>query len=205
MIEYEVKLTASRKILEKIEAEMDFVSWNITRLPPKKLISHYYDTEDLKLLFNNFAFRLREEGSKKMLTLKANGIMKGGVYVREEKEIELDHEDFLSKSFLKKHFPQVYDLTKNDELNEVLEIVNERHPILLKKNNAELELDLDYLYFVKGRRKAEYYEIEIELKKGCSEHLIECSSILQTRFDLKQASASKYELGLRCFNAIPAL
>jgi len=205
MIEYEVKLTASRKVLEKIEADLDFVSWTVLRLPPKKLISHYYDTEDLKLLFNNLAFRLREEGSKKMLTLKSNGTFKGGVYIREEKELELDHEDFLSKSFLKKNFPDIYKVVGNDELIEVLEIVNERHPIILKKNNSELELDLDYLYFVKGRRKSEYYEIEIELKKGCSEDLIECASILQTKFDLKQASASKYELGLRCFNSIPVV
>ncbi|MGC9100570.1 MAG: inorganic triphosphatase [Caldisericum sp.] len=203
MIEYEVKLTASRKILEKIEAEMDFLSWSVTRLPPKKLISHYYDTDDLKLLFKNLAFRLREEGSKKTLTLKSNGTFNAGVYVREEKEIELDHEDFLSKSFLKRNFPEVYEIVKDDELREVIEIVNERHPIVLKKNNAELELDLDYLNFVKGRSKAEYYEVEIELKKGCSEDLIECASLLQKQFDLKQASASKYELGLRCFNAIP--
>ncbi|BAL81460.1 CYTH domain-containing protein [Caldisericum exile] len=205
MIEYEVKLTASRKTLEKIEAEMDFVSWAVTRLPPKKLVSHYFDTEDLKLLFNNLAFRLREEGSRKVLTLKSNGTFKAGVYVREEKELELDHEDFLSKSFLKRNFPEIYNIVKDDELCEVLEVVNERHPIILKKNNSELELDLDYLYFVKGRKKAEYYEIEIELKKGCSEDLIECASLLQTRFDLKQASASKYELGLRCFNSIPVL
>jgi len=205
MVEYEVKLTASRKVLEKIEAELDFVSWNAQRLPPKKLISHYYDTEDLRLLFNNLAFRFREEGSKKMLTLKSNGIYKDGVYIREEHELEVDHEDFLSKTFLKKHFPLVLEIINGSELEEVLQILNERHPVLLTKNSAELEVDLDYLLFAKGKRKAEFYEVEIELKKGRTEDLIECASILRTQFDLKESSASKYELGLRCFNAIPTL
>lgn len=76
----------------------------------QKLVSHYYDTDDFKLLFNNLAFRLREEGSKKTLTLKSNGSFNNGIYIREEKELELDHEDFLSKNFLRKHFPK--DFTK---------------------------------------------------------------------------------------------
>jgi inorganic triphosphatase YgiF len=205
MVEYEVKLAASRKVLERIETDMDFICWKATHLPPKKLISHYYDTDDFKLLFNNLAFRLREEGSKKTLTLKSNGSFNNGIYIREEKELELDHEDFLSKNFLRKHFPKLYEIIKCSELKEMLQVINERHPILLSKNGAEIELDLDYVNFAKGKRKSEYQEIEIELKKGRSEDLIECSSILQTKFDLKFSSASKYELGLKCFNAIPVL
>ncbi|MEF3245482.1 MAG: CYTH domain-containing protein [Caldisericaceae bacterium] len=203
MVEYEVKLTASRKVLERIENDAEIVSWNVVRLSPIKLVSHYYDTEDFKLLFNNFAFRLREEGSRKLLTLKSNGIVKDGIYVRQEHEVELDHENFLSKSFLRKHFPSVYEVIKNDNLVEVLTIVNYRHPLLLTKNHSELELDLDYLYFVKGKKKVEYYEVEIELKKGRAEDLIECMSLLQEKYNLKFSGASKYELGLRCFNEIP--
>jgi len=66
MVEYEVKLAASRKVLERIETDMDFICWKATRLPPKKLVSHYYDTDDFKLLFNNLAFDLERKGRKKL-------------------------------------------------------------------------------------------------------------------------------------------
>jgi len=55
----------------------------------------------------------------------------------------------LSKNFLRKHFPKLYEIIKCSELKEMLQVINERHPILLSKNGAEIELDLDYVNFAK--------------------------------------------------------
>ncbi len=205
-IEYEVKLCASRKTMEKIESCTNIMHWRVERGCKKHLISHYFDTDDFKLLYNNFSYRLREEGGKKFVHLKANGSFKNGIYIREELEIPLrDAEDFCSKEFLRKSFPDVFSIVKDAELKEMLVIDTERHILGLTKKSSLIEGALDFLYFVRGKRKLEYEEIELELKKGKEEDLIECFSILQAQYNLKLAGASKYELGLRSFGLIPLI
>jgi triphosphatase len=205
-LEYEVKLCASKKTMEKIEQCDKLMNWNITKGYEKHLISHYYDTDDLKLLYHNLAFRLREDGKQKFLHLKANGTFKNGIYIREEYEYVLkDSEDFTSKGFLNKHFPIINEAIQNNRLKEVITIDNHRHILLFQKKNSKIETSLDFLYFVRGKRKIEHNEIELELKEGKEEDLIECYSLLQTQYNLKLAGASKYELGLRSFSMIPLL
>jgi triphosphatase len=205
-LEYEVKLCASKKTMEKIEHCAKLMNWDIKRGPQKHLISHYYDTDALELLYHNLAFRLREDGDKKFLHLKANGTFKNGIYIREEYEYTLKNgEDFISREFLKKRFPEIFDLTKESELKEIITIDNQRHTLLFQKKNSTIETSLDFLYFIRGKRKIEHNEIELELKEGKEEDLIECYSLLQTHYNLKLAGASKYELGLRSFGMIPLL
>jgi inorganic triphosphatase YgiF len=205
-LEYEVKLCASKKTMEKIEQCNKLMNWDIKKSGEKHLVSHYYDTEDLKLLYNNLAFRLREDGNQKLLHLKANGTFKNGIYIREEHEYALKNsENYTSKGFLKKHFPIIVDAIKEDGLREIITIDNHRHILLFQKKNSVIETSLDFLYFVRGKRKIEHNEIELELKEGKEEDLIECYSLLQTQYNLKLAGASKYELGLRSFSMIPLL
>ncbi|GEM_PF-758201 len=205
-LEYEVKLCASKKTMEKLEQCTKLMNWEIKKGLQKHLISHYFDTEDLKLLYHNLAFRLREDGERKFLHLKANGTFKNGIYIREEYEHILKNgDDFMSKEFLKKHFPVIIDAIKGNELKEVITIDNQRHTLLFKKKRSTIETSLDFLFFIRGKRKIEHNEIELELVKGKEEDLIECYSLLQTQYNLKLAGASKYELGLRSFSMIPLL
>lgn len=202
--EIEVKLQATKKIMEKIYENPTMFNWKITKKGIVHLISHYYDTQDLKLLFQNYAFRLREEGTKKFLTLKSNGRCENGVYIREETQVQIkDGEDVLSYNYIKKHFPQIYNVTKGEQLNEILIIENERRVLQIDKRDSKIEICLDFLHFMRGKRCLEYNEIEIELISGRKEDLMECSSLLQTTYNLPLAGASKYELGLRSFNLIP--
>lgn len=204
MIEYEIKLVASRKTMERIETFDRFFEWKVEKIAPKHLISRYFDTECFSLLYNNLAYRLREEDGKNFVYLKANGTLKNNIYIREETEVVLkDGEDITEKAFLDEYFPSVLSATNGKPLQEVLTIDNDRHMIILKKKKSVVELSLDYLYFERGKRRIPYSEIELELKKGNEEDLRECSSLIQTTCDLKPAGASKYELGLRSFNLIP--
>jgi len=83
-LEYEVKLTSTRKVMEKIDSNPSISNWEVKKIGAKNLVSHYYDTEELKLLFHNLAYRLREEDGKKFVHLKANGRSENGIYIREE-------------------------------------------------------------------------------------------------------------------------
>ncbi|MGC9124967.1 MAG: CYTH domain-containing protein, partial [Caldisericaceae bacterium] len=153
MLEYEVKLVASRKTMERIETFGRFFDWVFEKTQPMHLVSHYFDTENFSLLYNNLAYRLREENERKFIYLKANGILKNNIYIREETEIELRNgEDVTCKEFLQSYFPTVLSATKNKPLEEVLTIDNDRHLILMKKRNSLVEMSLDYLYFEKGKR-----------------------------------------------------
>ncbi len=202
--EIEVKLAASKKTLERFERMEKINDWKMEKKGKLHLLSHYFDTNDFRLLYNNIAYRLREEDGKKVATLKSNGKKRNGIYIREEKNVLLsDSEDVTSCDFLKKHFPEVLNIAKGRELTEVLTIDNERHILHLIKGNAVIEASCDYLNFLKGRRKISYNELELELKKGTEEDLAECASFLRLNFHLPLSGASKYEMGLRSFNLIP--
>ncbi len=205
-LEYEVKLTSTRKVMEKIDLNPSISNWEVKKIGAKNLISHYYDTEELKLLFHNLAYRLREEDGKKFVHLKANGRSENGIYIREEtQKILRNGEDITSPMYLKKHFPIIFEIIRDKSLIETLTIDNERHILHIKKKESEIEICLDFLHFMRGKRKIEYNEIELELIKGREEDLMECSSLFQTIYGLHPAGASKYELGLRSFNLIPIL
>ncbi len=204
--EYEVKLTASKKMLEKIEQIPGFLNWNIKEGKKKYLVSHYFDTEKFDLLYGNMAYRIREEDGKNIATLKGNGILKNGIFIREEfEEILRNCEDVTKAGFLNKYFPQILEITKGNPLGKVLVVDNERHILYLEKDGSLIEASLDFLQFVLGKRKVSYNEIELELKNGCEEDLLECASFLKLNFHLFSAGASKYEMGLRSFNLIPLL
>ena len=80
--EIEVKLAASKKMLERIENIEKILNWDISKMGVIHLKSHYFDTVSFNLLYNNFAYRLREEDSKNVVTLKSNGKRKNGIYIR---------------------------------------------------------------------------------------------------------------------------
>lgn len=202
--EVEVILQATKKVMEKIYENPSMFNWKVEKKGVRHLISYYYDTEDLKLLFANLAFRIRDEDGVKYVTLKSNGKAENGLYIRDEKQILLKNgEDVLSKDFLKRHFPAVYEITKGELLEEILTIDNYRHVIEVDKKTSRIEISLDFIHFIKGKRKTEYHEIEIELISGSKEDLMECASLLRTAYGLVPSGASKYEAGLRCFNLIP--
>jgi inorganic triphosphatase YgiF len=202
--EIEVKLAASKKTLERIERAENFPEWNVEKKGKIHLVSHYFDTYNFQLLYNNLAYRVREEGGNKVATLKSNGKTRNGIYVREEaNKLLLDGEDVTSRAFLMQNFPKILEIINNEPLKEMLTVDNERHIIYFKKGNTLVEGSLDFLYFLKGKRKLPYNELELELKEGKEEDLKKLSDFLKKSFHLSLSGASKYEMGLRSFNMIP--
>ncbi len=204
--EYEVKLAASKKMLERIEKIPKLLDWNIKGGKVKCLMSHYFDTGKFDLLYNNIAYRMREEGDKKFVTLKGNGILRNSIYIRDEFEEPLKNgENVADFNFVGEHFPQILKVTKGSPLKEVLVVDNKRHILELRKDKSMIEVALDSLYFVRGKRKIAFNEIELELKEGSEEDLLECASFFRLNFHLALSGASKYEIGLKSFNLIPLL
>ena len=202
--EIEVKLAASKKMLERIEKIEKVLHWNVEKKKEIHLVSHYFDTPGFNLLYNNLAYRVREEDGRHIVTLKSNGKRRNGIYIREEKsDILLDGEDITSMYYLEKHFPEVLEVSKREPLSEVLTIDNNRHVLHLTNGDSLIEASLDFLYFIKGKRRIPYNELELELKNGTEEELAECSSFLRLNYHLSLSGASKYEMGLRSFNLIP--
>lgn len=204
--EYEVKLAASKKMLERIEKIPKLLDWDVKGKKVKHLVSHYFDTAKFDLLYHNIAYRLREEDDKKVVTLKGNGILRNNIYIRDELEEPLKNgEDVTDFNFLNEHFSQILEITKGAALREVLLVNNNRHILELKKDRSMIEVALDSLYFVRGKRKIAFNEIELELKEGSEEDLLECASFFRLKFHLALSGASKYEIGLKSFNLIPLL
>ncbi len=202
--EIEVKFAASKKTLERVEELEELSGWEVEKRGVLHLVSHYFDTPNFHLLYNNFAYRLREEDGKKVVTLKSNGRAKDGIYIREEQnKILLDGEDVTSREFLAENFPKILEIIDGEPLRESLIVDNERHLLHFKKDDALIEASLDFLYFMKGKRRIPYNELELELKEGSEEALRDAVQNLRKHFHLSLSGASKYEMGLKSFNMIP--
>ena len=202
--EIEVKLAASKKTLERVEELKELGDWTVEKKGMIHLVSHYYDTPNFCLLYNNVAYRLREEDGKKVATLKSNGRARDGIYIREEQnKLLLDGKDVTSREFLAENFPKILEIIDKETLRESLIVDNERHILYFKKDNALVEASLDFLYFMKGKRRIPYNELELELKEGDEDALKDIVEHLRRRFHLSLSGASKYEMGLKSFNMIP--
>ena len=202
--EIEVKLAASKKTLERVEELEELSGWKVEKRGNIHLISHYFDTPNFCLLYNNVAYRLREEDGKKFATLKSNGRARDGIYIREEQnKLLLDGKDVTSREFLAENFPKILEIIDKESLIESLVVDNERHILYFKKDNALVEASLDFLYFMKGKRRIPYNELELELKEGDEDALKDIVEHLRRRFHLSLSGASKYEMGLKSFNMIP--
>jgi len=173
----------------------------------EELNAIYYDTDDLDLLENDIAFRIREEGTRVIATLKWNGKTVGALHTREELNVNLGEGKCTDK-------PDPTVFSQSEIGTELLELIGEkplkgfievhvsRRKVRVDNNQAIFEIALDFGSVVTQNGTCAISEAEIELYSGKEDELISMGEHLAQKYGLEPEIRSKFARGLALLGKI---
>ncbi|AZR71936.1 hypothetical protein BBF96_00050 [Anoxybacter fermentans] len=197
-METEVKYIVDRN-MEELEKDLKTAYKNLIYIGELNLPAIYYDTDDGNLAKQKNALRARKEGGKwigcyKAVTSQERRFVEEEVELTEE---ELNQNDWFVKL---KHYPQIKKLVGDSEVKAILKIDTRRKVYLLKLDNLQLEIVLDWVNYLDG--VAEERRLEVELKKGNIESFNEfLNQFVKKIRGLKETNISKYQRARELLNS----
>jgi inorganic triphosphatase YgiF len=199
--ETELKLRASRETLAALREHPLLKKRNKSGWQTRELLNQYFDTPARDLSAARVALRLRRDGEVIIQTLKCRGQSVAGLSERNEFEWQLDKVKLDLKKLDASCWPeQLAELDKKtikplfttDFTREYAEIAWGRG-----KAKVVIEAALDQGFVVAGKRKEEICELELELREGAPEALLELAAELSASLALMPCDISKAERGYR--------
>ncbi|HDS1733982.1 MULTISPECIES: CYTH domain-containing protein [Pseudomonas] len=199
--ETELKLRASRETLAALREHPLLKKRNKSGWQTRELLNQYFDTPERELSAARVALRLRRDGDVIIQTLKCRGQSVAGLSERNEYEWPLDKAKLDLKKLDATCWPeQLADLDKKtikplfttDFTREFAEIAWGRG-----KAKVVIEAALDQGFVIAGKRKEEICELELELREGAPEALLELAAELSATLALMPCDISKAERGYR--------
>ncbi len=173
----------------------------------EELRAIYYDTDELDLLKHDIAFRIREEGSRVIATLKWNGKTVGALHTREELNVNLGEGTCTDR-------PDPTVFSQSEIGAELLELIGEkalqgfiqvhvsRRKVRVDTNQAILEIALDSGLVLTKNGTCPISEAEIELYSGKEDELLALGEQLAQRYGLVPETKSKFARGLSLLGKI---
>ena len=168
----------------------------------------YYDTSARTLWKTGYAFCVRREGTSWMATLKGMGQSEGGLHQRREWNVPI-----LGPSLDPEVFRQMVGADKvvkmlkgQSSLEPLFKTVFTRWSVLVHPQNSSglVELVMDKGIISAEDKNEDIYEVEIELKEGMAQDLLDFGAELSYRFPLLPEEKSKYYRGL-CLAKLPVI
>lgn len=199
--ETELKLRASRETLAALREHPLLKKRNKSGWQTRELLNQYFDTPERDLSAARVALRLRRDGEVIIQTLKCRGQSVAGLSERNEHEWHLDKVKLDLKKLDATCWPeQLAELDKKtikplfttDFTREYAEIAWGRG-----KAKVVIEAALDQGFVIAGKRKEEICELELELREGPPEALLELAAELAASLPLMPCDISKAERGYR--------
>ena len=203
--ETEIKLRASRATLAALREHPLLKKRNKSGWQRGELFNQYYDTPDRDLASAKVALRLRRDGEQFIQTLKSRGQSVAGLSERNEWDWYLDKAKLDIKKLGDDCWPaSLADLDKKtlkpifttDFVREKAEIAWGRG-----KTRVVIEAALDLGQVKAGKQSEEICELELELRQGEPEALLELAAELAADLPLMPCDISKAERGYRLFDA----
>ncbi|TFF42980.1 inorganic triphosphatase [Pseudomonas sp. RIT623] len=199
--ETELKLRASRETLAALREHPLLKKRNKSGWQTRELLNQYFDTPARDLSAARVALRLRRDGEVIIQTLKCRGQSVAGLSERNEFEWQLDKVKLDLKKLDDSCWPeQLAELDKKtikplfttDFTREYAEIAWGRG-----KAKVVIEAAIDQGFVVAGKRKEAICELELELREGAPEALLELAAELSASLALMPCDISKAERGYR--------
>jgi len=181
--EWEMKFSVANQeildeILQYVGAEAETISMSAV----------YYDTEDLALQKRKWTLRCRKEGENSVITMKtaSDGFARG-----EWEYAAADLSQCASRLTALGAPKELEDLLQNP-VYPVCGAVFTRRTAALSLPSCKAELALDYGKLFKGEKEIPLCELELELKEGDPQSVLDYAQGLQKKFSLTPESRSKF-------------
>lgn len=203
--ETEIKLRASRDTLAALRDHPLLKKRNKSGWQRHELFNQYYDTPERELAQAKVALRLRRDGEQFIQTLKSRGQSVAGLSERNEWDWYLDKAKLDPKKLTDDCWPAALAELDKKTLKPIFttDFVREKAEIAWGRGKARviIEAALDLGKVVVGKRSEEICELELELRQGEPEALLELAAELAADLPLMPCDISKAERGYRLFDA----
>lgn len=179
-------------------------SFEIQSVSAEAIDDRYFDTPDWRLLGEGWSYRWRDASGKREATLKSMSLNGQDVHKRREETQEVSA--FPASTAQLPPGPVADGL--GDQLNgkapvELFRVSNYRRLYLARSGDARLEIAVDEATITAERQsklapgQMRFHELEIELKQGSEDSLLEVAELIREQLDVLPARLSKYQRGLQ--------
>ena len=203
--ETEIKLRVSRETLAALRDHPLLKKRNKSGWQRHELFNQYFDTPARDLAQAKVALRLRRDGEQFIQTLKSRGQSVAGLSERNEWDWYLDKARLDTKKLDDDCWPASLAELDKKTLKPIFttDFVREKAEIAWGRGKAKvvIEAALDLGQVVVGKQKEEICELELELRQGDPEALLELAAELAADLALMPCDISKAERGYRLYDA----
>ncbi|MGE4404103.1 inorganic triphosphatase [Pseudomonas sp.] len=203
--ETEIKLRASRETLLALREHPLLNKRNKSGWSRHELFNQYYDSADRALAGAKVALRLRHDGEQFIQTLKSRGQSVAGLSERNEWDWYLDKAKLDTKKLTDDCWPASLAGLDKKSLKPLFstDFVREKAELAWGRGKARvvIEAALDLGRVAAGKRAEELCELELELRQGEPEALLQLAVELAADLPLMPCDISKAERGYRLHDA----
>lgn len=162
----------------------------------RRLVSTYFDTADTRLWKAGVTLRVRQEGPRRIQTIKVESAAAAGLFVRPELESEVSGDQPELDSPTRALIARMAGAWNCDLPLEVQFTTDvDRRMWRVYRAGAELELVSDYGVILAHGRSVRIHEVEIELKTGPLRTLFDLAAVIGETSPMRIGVQSKAERG----------
>jgi triphosphatase len=203
--ETEIKLRVSRETLAALREHPLLKKRNKSGWEQRELFNQYYDTPARDLAKAKIALRIRRDGEVFIQTLKTRGQSVAGLSERNEYDWNLQSAELDLSKLDDSCWPAALAELDKNQLVPIFttDFIREKAEIAWGRGKAKvvIEAALDLGKVIAGEGEEEICELELELRQGGPDALLELASELATDLSLMPCDISKAERGYRLFDS----
>ncbi|WP_089360376.1 inorganic triphosphatase [Pseudomonas segetis] len=203
--ETEIKLRVSRETLEALRAHPLLKKRNKAGWEQHELLNQYFDTPARDLTQAKVALRLRRDGEAIIQTLKTRGQSVAGLSERNEWDWHLTKAKLDLKKLDDNCWPSALAELDKKQLKPIFttDFTRQKADIAWGRGKSKvvIEAALDLGKVIADGKEEEICELELELRQGEPEALLELAVELAADLPLMPCDISKAERGYRLFDA----
>ncbi|MCL5043336.1 MAG: CYTH domain-containing protein [Gammaproteobacteria bacterium] len=203
--ETEIKLRINADTLAALREHPLVLARQQTGWQSKPLINQYFDTPQQSLAAARVALRLRRDGEQIIQTLKTRGNSVAGLSERNEWDWYLEQMELDTQVLQGDYWPEALADCDRNSLSPLFTTDFERQHCLLswQRNGEQVVVDmaLDQGAVITAKGEEPISELELEMREGNSDALLELAAELATDLPLMPCDISKAERGYRLLDA----
>ena len=173
-----------------------------------RMVSHYYDCADMRLMRKSASLRIREEGESHVLSIKSDGQVKDGLHQRLEWSVSVQKDllnnldagldigwimqNVTSEGDPDERLQDVLAAIQGQSLIEICQVKFIRTSFDIEYGETRIELAVDVGELSAGLAAEPVVELELELKSGDLQDLLVFGEMLAAKFALVPEPLSKF-------------